>query len=381
MALPKLVSVFTAKRENWRASLFAFTLVTCLVPSSASVAQNAPTISEMAGQMIVVGFTGNTAQDIEALVSKLERGRAGGVMFLKSNVSSLGAVKAMNTLLRKSTPALPPLIAIDQEGGSVERLTKAVGFDEIPSAQRVAATDSTDQAETLYEGMADGLAALGFNVNFGPVVDLNINPDNPIIARYGRSYGADPEKVIAYARAFIEAHRKAGVLTVLKHYPGHGSSTADSHEGFVDISKTWKPEELEPYRALNQEGLIDMIMVGHLYHEDHGGPDGAHLPATLSPDWIENVLRTQIGYDGVVISDDMEMGAIRSQYSLKQAVTMAVRAGVDILLYANTVDQDPNLMDKIREILVEEAHEDPAFLARIRESYNRIVAMKASLSN
>lgn len=341
----------------------------------------AQSLEQMAGQMIVVGFTGESAssRSVMRLRDDIAAGTLGGVMYLRTNVSSLVAVRAMNRAFREAAPAeLPPFLTLDQEGGAVERLTSAVGFEEVPSAASVAAAHAPSGARAVYSRMAEGIAALGFTVNFGPVVDLNTNPDNQIIARYGRAFSADPAKVTEYASAFVAAHRDAGLLTALKHFPGHGSSTTDSHEGFVDISDSWAPAELEPYRAMVAAGAADMVMVGHLYHRDYSGAD-LQLPASLSPEWITGVLRTELGYDGVVISDDLEMGAIRDHFSFRETVVRAVRAGMDILLFSNTSEPRATIASDIRAVLLAEAEADPAFAARIEESYRRIVALKSRI--
>ncbi len=346
----------------------------------AAVPAHAATLEQMAGQMIVVGFQGNDVDDasVAALREELAASELGGVMFLKTNVKDLATVTAMNQAFRAASPDLLPFITVDQEGGAVERLDGDVGFKEIPSAASIAARNSPEAAEKIYAGMAASLAGLGFTVNFGPVADINLNPNNPVIAKFGRSYSADAAKVVAYDEAFITAHHAAGLLTSLKHFPGHGSSTADSHEGFVDITSTWKPEELDPYRELLAKGDVDFVMVGHLYHADYSDV-GAQVPASLSPQWITGVLRDELGFDGVVISDDLEMGAIRQHFDLKQTVTMAVRAGMDVLLFSNTAKYRTGLADEIRAILVTEAEADPAFAARIEQSYQRIVALKARI--
>src|SRR5690606_16713504 len=217
----------------------------------------AQTLEQMAGQMVAVGFVGDAADDasVKALREEIAAGGIGGVMFLKTNVASLGAVKRMNDAFRAASPELPPLITLDQEGGAVERLTEAVGFREIPNARAVAQENSPEAAGRIYGEMAEKVAEVGFTVNFGPVVDLDLNPDNQIIAKYGRSFSKTPKTVVAYAEAFVEAHREAGLLTALKHFPGHGSSPADSHEGFVDITRSWQEAELIPYQALIGAGL------------------------------------------------------------------------------------------------------------------------------
>lgn len=349
----------------------------CLAPASAQ------SLEQMAGQMIIVGFQGDDAGDksVKALAAELAAGTLGGVMYLKPNVKSLDDVKAMNALFRGADPDLPPFITLDQEGGLVERLTKSVGFTELPSASDIAKANTPGEAEAIYAKMARAVAGLGFTVNFGPVADLAINPDNQVITKYGRAFGKDAARVAGYDAAFIRAHHAAGLLTALKHFPGHGSSTADSHEGFVDISKTWSPGELGPYRTLIGEGMVDFVMVGHLFHKDYAGAGALKVPASLSPEWIGGVLRGELGFDGAVISDDLEMGAIREHFDLTDTVRRAVMAGVDVLLFSNTSRYHAGLADEVRAILVNEAEADPAFRARVEESYGRIAALKARIGN
>jgi beta-N-acetylhexosaminidase len=331
----------------------------------------------MAGQMIVVGFGGNDVSDasVENLTREIASSGIGGVMYLKVNVKSRRAVEAMNQAFLAAAPnGLKPFITLDQEGGMVERLTGAVGFEEIPNAKTVAAEYTPAQSEPVYEKMADAVAAWGFNVNFAPVVDLSSNPNNQVIAKFGRAFSARPAEVAEYAEAVVAAHHKAGLVTALKHFPGHGSSTADSHEGYVDITKSWKLEELSPYAKMITDGYADFVMIGHLINRNYS-PE----PASLAPEWIDGVLRTDLGFTGVVISDDLEMGAIRQHYDLKQTVTRAVRAGVDVLLFSNTAKPRASLPDEIRAILVAEAAADPDFKARIEQSYKRIVALKSRI--
>lgn len=347
----------------------------CVAPAKAQ------TVEQMAGQMIIVGFAGDDAGDksVTAIAAEIAAGDLGGVMYLKPNVKSLAAVKAMNAAFRAASPELPPFITLDQEGGAVERLTADVGFAEIPNAQTIAARNTPAEAEAVYAKMAKAIAALGFTVNFGPVADLNVNPKNQVIAKFGRAFGKSAKTVAAYDEAFVTAHHAAGLLTALKHFPGHGSSTADSHEGFVDISKSWSPTELDPYRAMIGEGYADFVMIGHLYNKDYAGEGTVKLPASLSPEWIGGVLRGELKFAGAVISDDLEMGAIRKQFGLHDTVVRAVTAGVDVLLFSNTAAYSPDLADKVRKILVDEAEADPAFRARVEESYARIAALKARI--
>lgn len=353
-------------------------VLTLLCPQAPAYAQS---IEQMAGQMIIVGFKGDSVEDasVAAVREQIAAGGLGGVMYLKTNVASLKAVREMNAAFRAASPDLLPFIAIDQEGGWVERLTKDVSFKEVPTAAEVARTMSAAEAQKLYGEMARALAQLGFTVNFGPVADVDVNPDNPIIAKYGRAYSGDVAKVVAFDEAFRAAHEAAGMLTSLKHYPGHGSSSVDSHEGFVDISKSWKElVELMPFNAQFALGYNEFVMVGHLYHERFAG-EGDRLPASLSRGWVTEMLRGKNGFEGVVITDDLEMGAIRKLFTLEETVRLAVMAGVDVLLFSNTADYSPELATRVRKIIVAQAQADPAFAERVRESYDRIRKLKLRL--
>lgn len=354
--------------------------ILALLAALAASPAGAQSLEAMAGQMIMVGFAGNSASDasVKAVAKEIAAGDLGGVMFLKTNVASKKAVVAMNAMFRAANPALPPFISLDQEGGAVERLTAAVGFPEMPSAKDVAAANTPEAAKALYAAQAQAIAQWGFNLNFAPVADLSINPDNQVIAKFGRAFSADADKVAAYDAAVIDAHHAAGLLTSLKHFPGHGSSTADSHEGYVDITRSWQDAELTPYRKLIAGGYQDFVMVGHLIHKQ---VDPSGEPSSLSKVWIEDVLRGQLGFRGVVISDDLEMGAIRKHYSLEETVVKAVEAGMDVLLFSNTAKARASLGDEVRAIIVKHAEADPAFRARVETAYGRIVALKARIAS
>lgn len=361
-------------------------LVTCIAAAALITAGGAKpaaaqSIEAMAGQMIVVGFGGDSVGDkgFQAALAEVASGGIGGVMFLKPNIAGREQTEAMTRALRAAGPAgLVPFITLDQEGGAVERLTKDVGFAEIADARTLAQSGSPAEAGKTYGEMAKGVAAWGFNFNFAPVVDLDINKNNQVIAKFGRAFAADAATVVSYAEALIAAHHRAGLLTSLKHFPGHGSSTADSHEGFVDITRSWTDKELTPYRQIIADGKADTVMVGHLIHTEVE-PSG--LPASLSSAWIEGVLRSELGFAGVVISDDLEMGAIRDHFDLEDTVVKAVEAGVDVLLFSNTFKPRAGLADEVRAILVAKAAAEPEFAARIAESYGRIAALKARIAD
>jgi beta-N-acetylhexosaminidase len=338
-------------------------------------------LRRMIGQMVMVGYVGNKERDagFQTVEEQAAKGRLTGVLYLGRNIRTLDGVKAMNQELQASAGGLPLLIAVDQEGGRIERLTKAVGFHEIPSAASVAQSMNPSEAEAAYKKMAQQLAGLGFNLNLGPVVDLNTNPDNPIIGRLGRSFSADGETATDYGRAFVEGHRQAGVLTALKHFPGHGSSSGDTHKEVVDVSQTWKETELVPYEELIDSGDADMVMSAHVINRNIPGAETT--PASMSPATLVGLLRKKLRFKGVVISDDLQMQAIASTMGFDDIVVRAVMAGNDILVFANDKHPDPTIPDRISDLLVKEACENPALMTRIQESYGRVVRLKSRIES
>jgi beta-N-acetylhexosaminidase len=334
------------------------------------------------GQMIMVGFLGHNERDpgVKAVRDQLANGIVGGVVLYPENIGSTGELRTLTAYLRNAKSALVPFIAVDQEGGTVQRLTRRNGHRYFPSAWSVGrnpAYASADSAERLYATMADELAYAGFNLNFGPVVDLNVNPANPVIGQRDRSFSADPNTVTSLARAFIVAHRNADIATVAKHFPGHGSSRVDSHKALADVSESWREIEIEPYRALANEHMLDAVMIGHLYHPTFS--DGAHLPASLSGRAVRALRDQPIGFDGVVVSDDLEMGAVRDAYSLEERVIKAVNAGTDLLVFSNVQSQDIELGPKIHAIIADAVRDGRIPRSRIDKAYAKVTALKRKL--
>ena len=335
-------------------------------------------LDAMIGQMIMIGFEGRNERepDVVAAHDQLAQGVIGGVVLYPDNIGSPEQLRALTTYLRDARSWPIPFIAVDQEGGLVQRVT---GHRYFPSARSVGANPSfaaPQAAERLYQAMADELAKAGFNLNFGPVVDLSLNPHNYVIVQRDRSFGADPNIVATLAGAFIRAHRAAGIATVAKHFPGHGSSTADSHKMLADVSGTWQEIEIEPYRTLAKEGLLDGVMVGHLYHPRFS--DGAKLPASLSGRAVAALRDT--GFKGVVVSDDMEMGAVRDDYSLEERAVKAVNAGTDLLVFSNVTLRDPELGTKLHAIIANAVREGRISRSRIEKAYGKIMLLKRRIA-
>ncbi|WP_157961835.1 glycoside hydrolase family 3 N-terminal domain-containing protein [Acuticoccus kandeliae] len=336
-------------------------------------------LREMIGQMLMISFSGNTADSagVTIAANALAASEVGGVLYFRHNIGSAADVKAINARLEAARPDLPPFIAIDQEGGAVMRLKPSEGAPDTPSARDVAAK-SLDEAAEIYGEMAANLAEMGFTVNFGPVVDVEVNPNNPVISRFGRSYGADIDTVVDYAEAFVDAHRAAGVATSLKHFPGHGSSTDDSHDGAIDLTRTWSRREMVPFRDMIRDREADMIMIGHLMLDEVSGPEG--LPASLSPNAIDRVLRQTLCFDGLVVSDDLSMDAISDHWDAPEAARRMVLAGGDIALLSLPGDKGMALVGEVIDRLEQEALASDVFADKIRHAYARIVHHKLDLA-
>jgi beta-N-acetylhexosaminidase len=268
-------------------------------------------------------------------------------------------------------------VAIDAEGGRVMRLGPAAGYTETLSAADLG--QANDLAVTELEARRVGarLRRAGINWNLAPVVDVGYNPANPVIVGQGRSYGANPLRVTQHARMFIHGMRDAGILTALKHFPGHGSSFTDSHLGFVDVTDTANYDvELLPYRILIAEGLADSVMTAHVVNR---WLDLWH-PATLSRPTVTGLLRERLGYDGPVVSDDLRMGAIEQHYGIGDAAVRALVAGVDVLLIANDELSDGRSASEVVLAAVHGAlasgRLDPV---RVEGALARVASLKARL--
>lgn len=294
-------------------------------------------LDERIGRMLLFGFTGADAQSASAraLASDVAAGRVGGVLFLGYNVRSRAGVRSLTQLFRDAAGRRRIYLSIDQEGGAVQRLGRRLGYEAFPTARVVAGT-TPEQARALYGRMARVLAQEGFNLNLAPVVDLEVEPRNPIIFKYGRGFGREPDRAALFASAFVDGHRDHRVATSLKHFPGHGSTLTDSHVTIVDMNATWRAEELVPYQRMIASGHADMIMTGHLSHRQFGAG-----PASLSRTAVQGILRDRLSFQGVVLTDDLDMAAVRKLHTLEEAAVRAIAAGSDFVMVSNLVAPDP----------------------------------------
>jgi beta-N-acetylhexosaminidase len=312
-------------------ALAVFALTAC---ASAPAADVLARLEPRLGQLLLVGFRGTALPGNDELDALLCRARAGGILLFGRNVvdgAQVAALTSASAARARECGTPPLLVAVDAEGGRVMRLSPSAGYVATLSHKELG--DGNDLALTELEARRIGamLREAGINWDLAPVVDVGYNPANPVIVGYGRSFSANPALVAAQARAFIAGLRSEGVLSALKHFPGHGSSFADSHLGFVDVTDTADARlELQPYRQLFAERAVDSVMTAHVFNRRLD----ATYPATLSRHTITGLLRRRLGWSGVVVSDDLRMGAIEQHYGLPEAVVLALDAGVDVLLIA-----------------------------------------------
>ena len=349
-----------------------FTLLTLFLTLNAA-SLNEMQLKKQIGRMLLVGFPNQYINPNSQIVKDIQKYDLGGVLLFDKfyddrsktkNIRSADQVQRLTRKLQMFTKK-ELFIAVDQEGGKVARLKPEYGFKETPSAFKVSQM-GVDDVKALYERQSYMLKLAGINLNFAPVVDLSTNPENKVIVGLERSFGSNPNRVSYFAQIMMEEQKKQGITSVLKHFPGHGSSLEDSHQGFVDITNTWSTKELEPYEKLINETQVDMIMTAHVFNKYLD----QKYPATLSYRVNTDILRDKLNYHGLIISDDMQMEAISKHYSTKEAVTLAINAGVDILLFGNQLAEIS--VDKLVETIFMQVKSGAIPMSRIIESNRRI---------
>jgi len=338
-------------------------------------------LDQKIGQMLMVGFRGFHVDKTHPIAKDIIFRHIGAVVLFdydvparspERNIQSPFQLKSLVESLQHLSPT-PLLIAIDYEGGRVTRLKKKFGFPTTLSAQSLGEKNDLTLTRSQTQKMAELLAKMGVNLNLAPVVDLNLNPENPIIGKLERSFSSDAKIVTHHALEFIKGHHENNILCTLKHFPGHGSSKDDSHKGMVDISKSWSMTELIPYRNIIERELADSIMTAHVFNKNLD----SEVPATLSKPIITGLLRGKMNYDGVIISDDMQMGAISKEYGLEMAIEKAIEAGVDILSFANNSVFEENIAVQAIEIIQKLIQNGKIEISRIDRSYKRILRLKS----
>ncbi|MDF2723047.1 MAG: glycoside hydrolase family 3 [Paenibacillus sp.] len=329
-------------------------------------ALNRLTLEQKLGQMLVGGVAGTQIDD--TLRKLVAGGQVGGLILYKNNITSIDqTVGLLNELKAANAPnSLPLLLSVDQEGGAVNRMPAA--YTTVPTSQDIAKSGTADKARLLGKAIGHQLRGLGFNVNFAPVLDINSNPKNPVIGN--RSFGSSADIVSSFGVEEMIGLRDGQVIPVVKHFPGHGDTTVDSHLELPVVGKSLeqlRQLELIPFAKAIKEGA-EAVMVAHLLIPAID-PD---YPASLSPAAIGQLLRSEMGFNGVVITDDMTMGAIVNHYEMRPAVVQSVRAGSDIVLIAHEYDNVTASLDALQKAVQSGAIP----MERIDQSVKRIIALK-----
>lgn len=333
-------------------------------------------LQAMIGQMLMFGMRGQTlAEDIE-IQKMLAQGKVGGIILFYThgnivpyNLANKTQIINLINELKKTSP-YPLFIGVDQEGGKVQRLSAKNGFKNYPTAYSLGKIDNEEHTFQAAKEIAMALNECGFNLNFAPSVDLH-NPNSPAIGAKERAFHATALKTFQHAYAYAKAMKKNGIIPAIKHFPGHGNAIKDTHEGFTDITATWQDKELIPYAEFIKKDYDGMIMVAHVYHKKLDS-----VPASLSYNCITKLLRQKMKFNGVVITDDMQMGAIVKHYSLKESIYRAITAGNDILLFSNNFKYDPKLPEQVYNCIAELINEGKISKDRIKQSWQRIRKLK-----
>ena len=312
--------------------------------------------ARLCGQLVMGGFEGTE------LPSSYERalrdGRRCGAVLFRRNVLELDQVAALNRRICDASDG--PLIAVDQEGGRVARLKAP--FIELPPMRKFGEAADLELTRAAAEEVGRQLRVFGFNMNFAPVMDVDSNPDNPVIG--DRAFGRDPRTVMRHGVAFIRG-LQSEVLACAKHFPGHGDTSVDSHLELprVDHDQARLVQvEVPPFRAASGAGVASMMTAHVVYPALDDGP------ATLSRAICGALLRREIGFEGVLFCDDLEMGAIATRHGIEEAAVLAVEAGCDVLL----ICKDEDAQDRAHEALVRRCEKDARFRARCEEAALRV---------
>jgi beta-N-acetylhexosaminidase len=317
----------------------------------------------LCGQLIVGGFEGEG----DRFRASLAEGKRGGAILFKRNVPSVAEASRHCVAIRAAAPAdLPPFISIDQEGGRVQRLGPPVL--QLPPMRVLGELNDLALVRRAARALATELSAIGFNLDFAPVLDVDSNPDNPVIG--DRSFGRDPRTVMKNAVAFLQGLQDKNILACGKHFPGHGDTNEDSHFALPVIKHDrarLEQIELPPFRAASGAGIAS-FMTAHVVCE--GIEPG--VPATLSRSICASLLRAEIGFDGVLFSDDLEMAAVAAKYSVEECAVEAIWAGCDALLICKSEE----LQDRAHAALVMAAEKDARFRERCVEAATRCLRIR-----
>lgn len=361
-----------------------FPLLVLLLVATACAQRHTATADETLradiGQMLLVGFRGTTVDASSTIARDIRDYHIGGVILFEydaptgkhhRNVASPKQLRRLTSQLQKWSKE-PLWISVDQEGGRVARLKVSDGFAVATPSPKQMAEGGIDTVRYHASRTAAMLRDLGINLNFAPCADVDVNPDCPVIGKLGRSFSADALQVADCCAAWLDGQSQEGVVGCLKHFPGHGSASGDTHAGLVDVTDSWQERELAPYRTLIATGKVPMVMMAHIVNRNLD----VNYPASLSRHCVD-MLRDKLGFDGVIITDDMAMGAIVNQYGYDEAVALALEAGVDMLCLGNNgTTYNADIVPQTVDIILQLVRDGRVSAERIHQSAERIRTAK-----
>jgi beta-N-acetylhexosaminidase len=331
-------------------------------------------LEEQIGQLFVVGFPGPTVTP--EIADLIQNYHVGGIVLFSRNLHDIHQIRQLThdlqMLAQKAGHRYPLLISIDQENGMVRRFGDSTTI--FPGNMTLGAIASTQLTREVAQVTGIELKALGINMNLAPVADVNNNPENPVIGV--RSFGEDPHKVAQLLTAMLEGYRDAGIITCLKHFPGHGDTATDSHLALPSIPyplERLEQLELIPFQRGIEAGA-DSIMIAHLYLPALM-PADAILPATISSHIVRDLLRTKLGYTGIIITDCLEMKAVAATIGIETGAVLAIQAGNDLILVSHTYEHQKGSIQAVKQAI------DTGQLARqsIQEASERVRQLKARM--
>lgn len=342
-----------------------------------------------AAEMLMVGFKADSITPSCDAVRYVRDLHVGGIILFDVDLTGTKKLGSRNITaayrLRQLTTNLQSfsdgrlLIALDQEGGRVARLKPQYGYSATVSHQTLGTINNPDTTRHYALAIAQELAQSGINMNLAPDIDVNVNANCPVIGKLNRSFSSDTAIVAHNAEWFIDSHHALNVVCAVKHFPGHGSSNADSHYGLTDVTSTWKPYELYPFEYLINQGKLDAVMTAHIFNRNID-PD---LPATLSHETLTTLLRHKMHFDGIILTDDMYMQGIVDNYKIADAITLAINAGADMLVMGNNITTgfEADRPFRIVDMIVDAVKQGKIKPERLKESYDRIRKLKAKFND
>lgn len=366
--------------RNFLYSLFVLTFVSTACGQHPSAADEQ--LRNDIGQLLLVGFRGTTANAQSTIARDIRDYHIGGVILFEydaptakhhRNIESPTQLRQLCTQLQQWSKELL-WISIDQEGGRVMRLKASDGFTDVAPSPKQMAQGGVDTVRYYAIRTAAMLNKMGVNLNFAPCADVDINPNCPVIGRLGRSFSSDSRRVADYCAAWLDGQQRQGVVGCLKHFPGHGSASGDTHVGLIDVTDSWQRSELEPYKQLIASGVVPMVMMAHIVNRNLD----PQYPASMSHYCVNDLLRGELGFEGVIVTDDMAMGAIVNEYGYAESIAMALEAGVDMLCLGNNCKSyNPNIVPQTVDIILQLVYDGRLSTERIHQSAERIRAAKS----